>query len=104
MTRLRIIDKIRRHVSSNPPSVIFTVCLVAFVFVLCSLALYVDQNQLRNPDEFDWNAFERNLADLDFCFKLPQSLTTDKVDITLKDKSVLDKFIIYFFKSNYDMF
>lgn len=96
MTRIRIIDKIRRHVISNPPSVIFTLCLVVFIFVLSSLVLFVDQNQLRNPDEFDWNAFESNLADLDFCFKLPQTLKTEKEDMVFQDKLVLDKFMIFF--------
>lgn len=93
MSRIRIIDKIKSYFCSDPPGVIFFLCVLAFILILGSFMLFISQEKVRNPDELDWNAFERKLADLDYCFKSPQSLENKNDEIFFIDKSVLENFL-----------
>ncbi|RNA20857.1 transmembrane protein -like [Brachionus plicatilis] len=88
MGRIKIIDNLRSYVSSDPPGVIFILCILAFILVLSSFMQFVSKNKVRNPDELDWNAFERKLADLDYCFKLPNPETDTREEIFLINNTV----------------
>lgn len=53
--------------SSRPPLVLFMLCLGVFAVVLLTLAYIVKVNDLKNPDEKDWNDFLDGFKDVQFC-------------------------------------
>lgn len=57
--------------NGKPPTIMFLVCLLAFVLVLISFIFYLKAYDLRNPDELDWNNFREKMASLDYCLKYP---------------------------------
>lgn len=56
----------------KPPTIVFLVCLLTFIFVLFSFILYLKAYDVKNPDELDWNIFREKMASLDYCIKYPQ--------------------------------
>lgn len=88
MRRAGFLDNFKSFLTSNPPGVIFLACIFSFIVVISSFMGYIDRNKIRNPDELDWNAFRRKMAELDYCFKFPTKLTSSDKS---QDYFVIDK-------------
>ena len=68
------ISKWRIFWTSNPPIVIFILCLASFGITTFSLSVYVAQaDKIRNPNVLDWNRLLKHLSKLDYC--LPKQST-----------------------------
>ncbi|XP_071945004.1 transmembrane protein 248-like [Antedon mediterranea] len=63
-----IVDNFKSHAVSKPPVVVFVGCLISFVIVMMSLALYVKQHEVQDYDvSQDWNSFLLSFSENDFC-------------------------------------
>jgi len=71
------ISKWRTFWTSNPPIVIFILCLASFGLTTFSLSVYVAQTEnIRNPNVLDWNRLLKHLSKLDYC--LPKEPISEK--------------------------
>ncbi|CAF0708139.1 unnamed protein product [Brachionus calyciflorus] len=98
MRRFSFGENLKHFIKTNPPGVVFLVCILTFIIILSSYMDYINRNQIRNPDELDWNAFRRKMAELDYCFKFP---TKPNIDENSENKSPIDYFIIDKSKKSY---
>ena len=86
--RINVAENLANFISSKPPTVVFLVCLICFLIVLGSLTDYVKHNEVRNPDEQDWNTFRQKMAELDFCVKYPSDKDVDDRKVNLNVESI----------------
>lgn len=71
MAKLTVKLNSRALASQKPPVLVFLACLVCFVLVLISFVGYINNYEVHNPDELDWNVFRERMASLDYCVKYP---------------------------------
>ena len=80
------ISKWRTFWTSNPPIVIFILCLASFGLTTFSLSVYVAQtDNIRNPNVLDWNRLLRHFSKLDYC--LPETETNPQILCNVTDFS-----------------
>ena len=73
------ISKWRTFWTSNPPIVIFILCLASFGLTTFSLSVYVAQTEnIRNPNVLDWNRLLKHLSKLDYC--LPKEPKSESIE------------------------
>lgn len=96
MRRFHAIESLKIFILSQPPAIVFLLCLFSFIIVLSSFTGYINNHNVDNPDEIDWNIFRDRLASLEYCFKYPadnnklennvknyaQNIETYKYDLT----------------------
>ncbi|KAG8185510.1 hypothetical protein JTE90_019765 [Oedothorax gibbosus] len=60
--------KNQSFITSQPPLIVFTVCLAAFGFTMIVLAYVVGETEIPNPDvQMDWNRLFQKMSDLKLC-------------------------------------
>lgn len=72
MRRLHLIENLKVFVYTQPPAVVFLLCLFSFIIVLSSFNGYISEHNVDNPDEMDWNVFRERIASLEYCVKYPE--------------------------------
>lgn len=59
---------LRSFATSQPPLLVFTICLMAFGLTMVVLAYLIGETELPNPDiRMDWNKFLQKITELDIC-------------------------------------
>jgi hypothetical protein len=71
MRRFHLFENFKIFISTQPPAVIFLICLLSFIVVLSSFAGYINDHNIYNPDETDYNTFRERIASLEYCVKYP---------------------------------
>ncbi|XP_045172618.2 transmembrane protein 248-like [Mercenaria mercenaria] len=75
-----ICDNMRGFMASRPPLVLFMLCLGIFAFVLLTVGYVVKVNDIRNPDEKDWNDFLAGFKNVQFCMVSDDSDAANATD------------------------
>lgn len=91
-----ICDNLRGFMSSRPPTVTFMLSLGIFAVVLLTLAYIIKVNDLKNPDEKDWNDFLSGFKNVQFCMVSDEADTSNATEVnghigTQNIKEVLSK-------------
>lgn len=86
MRRFYLIDSIKFYIISQPPAIVFLLCLLSFIIVLSSFNGYISKHNIDNPDELDWNLFRERMASLEFCVKYPEKISPNKIENSNSNK------------------
>ncbi|KAL4223624.1 hypothetical protein ACF0H5_017093 [Mactra antiquata] len=87
-----ICENIRGFVSSRPPLILFMLSLGIFAVALLTIGYIVKVNEIKNPDDKDWNDFLSGFNNVQFCMKSDDNNTTESEHIGDQNyKEVLDK-------------
>jgi hypothetical protein len=70
MRRFHYLESLKLYLITQPPAVVFLLCLLSFIAVLCSFTSYISDHNVDNPDEMDWNVFRERLASLGIFYVL----------------------------------
>ncbi|GBM81027.1 hypothetical protein AVEN_218551-1 [Araneus ventricosus] len=81
----------QNFISSQPPLVVFIVCLTAFGCTMIVLAYIIGEQEVPNPDvQMDWNKFFKKMATLNLCPLKNYTKLKNEIDSGLHSESALN--------------
>lgn len=75
-------ENLKSFAYHRPPFVIFLVCLLLFAIALISLGIYIQNHDVRNYEEKDWNDFLQGFSQQQFCIQERDSVDVQRRDIS----------------------
>ncbi|XP_071848399.1 transmembrane protein 248-like [Apostichopus japonicus] len=67
-------ENLKSFAYHRPPFIIFLVCILLFAVALISLGIYIQNHDVRNYEDKDWNDFFEDFSQQQFCIPLKDGI------------------------------